>query len=135
MKTIRLLMAGLILAGFSTATLAARSGVPVENHENVEIPRSGDKAVGEDDVKRAIVTAAKSRGWETTVQAPGRLQLDLDIRGKHRATVEVRYDTKVYSIRYLNSVNLRYKDGMIHPEYNKQVGALLRTINTELLKI
>lgn len=134
MKTVRLLMAVLIFAGFTAAALA-RSGAPVENHENVPVPRSAERAISEDDVKRAIVTAAKLRGWVTTTEAPGRLQLDLDIRGKHRATVEVRYDAKAYSIKYLNSINLRYKDGMIHPEYNKQVSALLRAIDIELLKI
>jgi hypothetical protein len=52
----------------------------------------------------------------------------------HTATAEVKYNTKTYSIRYLDSTNLDASGGNIHKNYNGWIENLDREIRAELLK-
>ena len=50
----------------------------------------------------------------------------------HRATVNIYYNEKNYSILYKDSYNLDYRNGSIHRNYNNWIVKLSRTIQNEL---
>jgi hypothetical protein len=50
----------------------------------------------------------------------------------HVASVDIRYDPERYFITYNGSTNLNYDGLNIHPNYNKWVRNLNRTIQLEL---
>ena len=122
------------------AAHAQRTPVPIINHENVAIVTSGSAKPTADAVKKAIMTAATEKNW-TVSHVAGRnaLQAQLNVRGKHTVVVEIELSDTTYSIRYVNSINMKYKveDGVpvIHPFYNRWVSQLMDTIRAELLKI
>ena len=61
----------------------------------------------------------------------GRVSGTLLVR-EHTAMIDVDHDTKTYTIRYRDSVNLNAKDGAIHPNYNSWIQNLDRNIRAEL---
>jgi hypothetical protein len=50
----------------------------------------------------------------------------------HVATVDIYFGTTSYSIIYKDSVNLDYKDGRIHRNYNKWVQNLNSDIQSKI---
>lgn len=109
------------------------------------------KQASEDDIKKAIITAGASRGWVMHVNSPGHISATLNIR-VHMAMVTIDYDTESYSIKYLDSTNLKYQpagtdttdeDGMstistqavIHKAYNLWISELDRSIKAQLSTI
>jgi hypothetical protein len=46
----------------------------------------------------------------------------------HQMTVDIAFDVRTFTIRYVNSVNLDYTGAQIHSAYNARVQALERAI-------
>ena len=67
--------------------------------------------------------------------APGKLTGEIDVRNKHRATVEINYDKNNYSIVYVKSVGLESDGTTIHQNYNRWVANLEKAINANLINI
>jgi len=65
-------------------------------------------------------------------RSPGKVEGVLALR-THRAVVDIDYDTKVYSIKYKDSVNLDYDGKTIHKNYNGWVENLDRAIKSKLI--
>ena len=61
---------------------------------------------------------------------PGRFRGTLDLRS-HQAVVEIPYDTRRFTIRYVTSTNLDASPGMIHRNYNGWVQNLQAAIIRE----
>jgi hypothetical protein len=105
---------------------------PVLNLNNVNIPVSSDgKQPSFDKVQTAIIKACKDRGWAPTIKEKGLVDAGLRIR-RHHAEVSIKFDTTMYSIKYVSSENLNYGDGEIHRNYNKWITMLSNTIQKEL---
>lgn len=125
-------------AMLSMNVYAARSAVPLVNHENIEIVTGVNKAPAADQIKQAIRIGAAVKGWKVEESADGSLLATIVVR-KHTAVVRIDYDTSKYSIHYKDSVLLKYEvnngQAVIHPFYNKWVDNLKDDINIELLKI
>lgn len=84
-------------------------------------------------VYNAIKNAGLSKGWIITQVKPGLAMGTINIR-RHRAVVEIPYNSRSFSINYKNSINLNY-DGsknIIHNNYNGWVQNLENAINLEL---
>jgi hypothetical protein len=132
----------------------ARMPVPIVNYENIVVATSSGKAVLIEQVKQAVVSAAKSKGWTVAFSAENSLIATLIVRNKHTVVVKVDYDTNKYSINYNDSKNMKYgiidvqptiassnKDqslngqGEIHPAYNQWVQDFKDAIHIELLKL
>jgi hypothetical protein len=80
-------------------------------------------------VAKSIREAGFSLGWAMREEGPGLIRGVLD-RRRHRAEVEVSFDTQQFSIRHVASENLRYEaaEGTIHKGYNQWVLNLERRI-------
>lgn len=124
----------LLAAVLATATLmpspaeAARVQ-PIENVENAPVPAGLDMQT----IRNAIIDGCSTRNWVAVEIEDGYLQSTLQLRS-HTAVVDINYTTTQYSITYANSVDLKYKDGKIHRNYNSWVQNLNGDINNALLK-
>ena len=85
-------------------------------------------------VKMAIMQAATNRGWIVEEVASGELNAKLHVRS-HYAEVQIPFNSKFYSILYLNSDNLKAEDGKIHRNYNRWVNNLNVDIKRQLTLI
>ncbi len=74
-----------------------------------------------------IRAAAASLGWQTQVRGPGLVRATLNLRG-HQAVVDIPYDQRRFTIRYVESTNLEYDGTTIHRNYNGWVENLRNTI-------
>lgn len=83
------------------------------------------------EIKKRIIAAGAKRGWRAKEVAPGHLEAMIHVR-THTAKVDIRFDTKSYSIFYKDSTNLKYKNGKIHRAYNNWVTNLSNDIQLEL---
>jgi hypothetical protein len=136
-----LAVTALVLVVTLSGGAAARSGVAIQNYENVPIVRADNAALTSARVRAAIVSAAlqgRSK-WTILEDTPGRIVATLSIRSKHSLTVEVRYSEAAFSVTYRDSSNLNYAQGangpIIHPTYNKEVKALVDAINANLQRV
>lgn len=87
-----------------------------------------------EDYEKAIVKAGSKRGWLFSRVAPGHLVGTVEVRGKHKAVVDVMFDTKTFSILYKDSSHLNYDPATkkIHPNYNSWVKLLEQDIRAEI---
>ena len=127
----------LMMALGSGAT--ARSGVAVQNFDNVPIVRADNAVLTGARVRQAIVGALQQGKWIILDDGPGRMLATFSIKNKHSLTVEIRYSGQQFSVVYQDSSNLNYAQGpngpIIHPAYNKQVSGLVAAINASLQRV
>ena len=83
-------------------------------------------------IKKAIIRAGAKRNWIIRESKPGSMEGILNVR-KHMVKVAISYDRNTYSITYVDSVNMKYKGGLIHRKYNAWVQNLNTDIQTNLL--
>lgn len=102
---------------------------PVYNVEQSQITTSRPVSMGE--VEQTIRQAGASLGWQMVPKGPGSIEGTLLLR-EHRAVVDIKYDTKSYSIKYKDSSNLQYDGTSIHSNYNGWVQRLDNTIRARL---
>ena len=87
-----------------------------------------------------IAAVATARGWQAEKVRPGVINAKL-IRagGKHTMDVRITYDTKVFSITYMDSHNMNYGfrggKARIHPRYNTWVDWLADDIQARSRKL
>ena len=81
----------------------------------------------------AILNAGSKLGWNMVEVESGLIRGDINVRGKHDASVAVSFDGQGYSINYNDSQNLKYdpETGSIHKNYNSWVQNLERQIRIE----
>jgi hypothetical protein len=123
-----------MLAGIALLALAACTTQPIRNVTNAPVVTGSGKAATADQVRAAIVGAGTGLGWTMTPSEPGLVVGRLTLRG-HTAVIDVRYTPKSYSIQYKDSIELNYKDGQIHRNYNGWIENLDRDIRGNLLAI
>ena len=110
----------------------ACTAAPIMNVQNAPVNVSKSNATLED-VSKAITRAGVGLGWQMTPQKPGLMQGRLALR-EHVAVVNIKYDTKSYSIDYKDSTNLNYdgQKGQIHRNYNGWIQRLDSAIQAQL---
>ncbi len=104
--------------------LGACRGEPVYESANGQFLGRGSMAEREALIRRA---AASQGGWSVQSMRPGLLRATNTWRS-HQMTVDIAFDVRSFSIRYVNSVNLDYTGAQIHAAYNNRVQALERAI-------
>lgn len=107
--------------------LAGCAGKPILNVEQAAV----NYDLPENKVKQAIIDAAINRGWLVSELENGVLRGELNVRA-HHAVIHISYNTKNYSIKYSNSMNLDEKNGKIHKSYNRWVMNLHQDIQLRL---
>lgn len=122
------------------SALTALSGCrtnPIQNVNDQTIVMNKADAT-EADVKQAIINAGASLGWIMKANQPGHILGILRIRA-HEAQVDIDYNTKNYSIKYKDSINLKYDASgevpTIHSNYTSWVQNLDRAIQSQLTAI
>lgn len=117
----------------------ARSPVPIINHDNISIVTSGGTTLDASQVKLAIETAVVAKDWTIASSVDGKLTAKIVVRNKHTVMIEIGYDATHYSIKYLDSINMKYEvqngQAVIHPFYKKWVDLLRVRINSELSRL
>lgn len=114
----------LLLTGFGP-------GAPVRDVQSAPIPASPVATM--ENIEKAILRAGLTLGWQMVPKGPGQIEGVLLLR-KHRAVVDITYDTKVFSIAYKDSVNLDYRDSdkTIHSNYNGWIQNLEKGIRAQV---
>lgn len=128
MKLNRLLVVLII----SVIFVAGCRSNPVLNVENAVIGiTASNKKLTLADVRKAIINAGATRGWSFTKVDSNHLVGTLVLR-RHTAIVDVTYDTKSYSIKHKDSINLDYDGTNIHSNYNSWIRKLRKSIDVQL---
>lgn len=100
---------------------------------------AGWQAPSAEEMRSAILSSMAMRGWSLESETPGRMELSISVRDKHKARIELTYQSGGYSIRYLESTNLLYDEKAytrnaevvraIHRNYNQWIRYLALGIN------
>ena len=107
---------------------------PLEDPVRVEFPIGA--APSAEKLREVVAAVAPSREWRVLSQADGRLELERSVRGKHMLRVALVQDPRGCSLRYLESLNLMYREferhgeklRLIHHNYNAWVRELAAAI-------
>jgi hypothetical protein len=106
---------------------------PLHNVESQ--PISASRAVSLDEVGKAIIRAGASiSGFQMKQVKPGLITATYARRGLS-AVMEIKYDTKQYSIAYKDSQGLQYDGAQIHKTYNGWVQRLDGRIKAQLSQL
>ena len=123
-------LAMVLVLGLSFAGLVGCRTAPVYNV--VDAPVVTDKkGYTLDDMKKAIVRAGGTLGWQMTDMGSNNIQGTLHLRS-HMAQVDIPYTKESYSILYKDSSDLNYDGEIIHRNYNGWVQNLDRAIKVQL---
>lgn len=115
----------LVLVIFAGLAIASCRTAPVYNVQSSTMATSASASL--EDVSRTIKQAGAGLGWQMVEKGPGHIEGKLLIR-KHMAQVDIRFDTKTFSIIYQDSANLKYDGSVIHNNYNGWVQNLEKAI-------
>jgi hypothetical protein len=121
-----------VLIALGVTILGGCRTAPIYNVNDASVVVPAGKQASMSDVKDAIIRAGNKLGWQMTDTAPGDITARIALR-THTATAEVKYNTKSYGIKYLDSTNLDASAGNIHKNYNGWIENLDREIRAELI--
>jgi hypothetical protein len=107
------------------------AGAPIYNVKDSPIP--ANQAATMENIQKAIVRAGLTLGWQVVAREPGKLEAILVLR-KHRAVVDITYDTKTFSITYKDSTNIDYdaQNKTVHSNYNGWIQNLEKGIRIQV---
>jgi hypothetical protein len=111
---------------------------PLADPVRVDFP-AADAPSGEK-LRQVVAAVGPSRDWRIVSQSEGRLELERSVRDKHMLRVSLDYDARGFRLRYLQSVNLMYRElerggaklPLIHHNYNSWVHELAAAIASGL---
>ena len=121
----------IILIGLSFVLAGCRTA-PVMNIEDAPVTTNVKASVK--DVRKAIIRAGATLGWQMKDIATGHIQGTLLLR-KHVAKIDIMFSDKSYTIRYKDSTNLGYDGTTIHSNYNGWITNLDRAIQAQLMTL
>ncbi|QSI75842.1 hypothetical protein [Niveibacterium microcysteis] len=122
------------------ATAAGAYQTELKDDYQIKISTITTVALTKQQVRDAVLSGGLAHGWALKSEAPGRLVLELEHRGKYRVEIAVSYDETQYSITYVSSDNLRYSetaDGarMIDNAYYRWLSSLTKAASTALRNV
>jgi hypothetical protein len=133
MKLLRILTLSLFLTPL--AALAWGNNV-LQDPAPIEVPAK----VSADKVEKIVKQALIARDWIPKSVGAGKIEAAYSNSGHggaYMAKIAVTYSNKEVTIKYLDSVNLKYQEKgelrTIHPNYNRWINFLVKDINTQLL--
>lgn len=124
-----------VLAICAALAVAGCRATPLQNVVDASYGATASaRALSLGDYRKAIIRAGAKRKWVFTDVAPGHLVGNVNVRGKHQATVDVFFDTEQFSIRHQSSRNLNFnaENQTIHPNFNTWLRNLETDIRTEI---
>src|SRR5262249_11976626 len=120
----------ILIVAALTIVAACSTSKPVLNIDDAPIAGTHTP----DQVRVAIATVAKKRGWTVEDAGPGMLKATL-VTHEHRAVVNIPYTATSFGIHYVDSTNLNYNGKSIHRNYDRWVKNLREDIEHELAGI
>lgn len=126
----KLLFRTLLVAMGIMAIVGCRTA-PIYNVEDAAIVSSTNKRLTMEQVKTAIIRGGVNRGWAMKAAGNGLVIGTLHLRGT-QSVVEIKYNTKSYSITHKDSQGLGYNGESIHRRYNTWVQNLQTSITNEI---
>jgi hypothetical protein len=96
-----------------------------------DAPTTTNRPASLDEIGNAIVRAGASLNMQMRKVRPGFVEAVYAIRGLS-ATMDIKYNTKSYSIEYKDSQGLKYDGTNIHKNYNSWVMNLDNRIRAQL---
>ncbi len=115
--------AKILLAMMPLFLLASCRTAPIYNVNKTSAAEGGAKTLTLNQVRRAIVQAGSSTGWQMKPVRRGYMLGKYSISG-HQAVVGIKYTRRTYSIHYVSSHRLKYNGRKIHVDYNRWVRKL-----------
>ena len=130
MMIARRLQVGAAIVAF-VLLAAFGAGTPIVNIQSAAIPPNPSATM--ENIGKAILRAGQTLGWQITPMGAGKAEGVLVLR-RHRAVVDITYDTTSFSINYRDSVNLDYdaQDKTIHSNYNGWIRNLEKAIRAQV---
>ncbi len=126
MKSTALKFVVLAIAGLA---LASCRMAPLYNVETKAMPTSSTATL--EDVTDVITKAAVGLGWQINQLAPRKIEVKKVVKNKHTAIAVITFDTKNFSIFYVDSIALGYDrsgKGQIKNHYNLWIQDLEQAI-------
>ena len=115
----------ILVPAIALLVVGCRASTPVYDVQSAPIVAS--RALSMTEVEQSIRVAGAGLGWQMVPRGAGSVEGTLLLR-THRAVVDIKYDTKSYSIKYKDSSNLQYDGSTIHSNYNGWIQNLERAI-------
>lgn len=122
---------GSLLVGVMTIGLTGCPHQAMVYNVNDAPVMSGKENISLEQMRRAIIAAGATLGWNMTEASPGKIEGVLFLRS-HVAKVDIPYNTKNYSIKYKDSTDLDYDGQKIHSNYNGWIQNLDKAIKTQI---
>jgi len=119
----------ILIPAIALLVVGCRASIPIYEVQNAPVVAS--RALSMTEVEQSIRVAGAGLGWQMVPRGAGSVEGTLLLR-THRAVVDIKYDTKSYSIKYKDSSNLQYDGSTIHPNYNGWVQNLDKAIRASL---
>lgn len=122
----------LLLALPLVALGCAKQHPQILNFVQEPIPASIDGApYSMEQVEQALLEACRNKGWAASLVESGKIIASITIRSRHRAKISIEFTSTHYSIRYVESSGLDYRNGRIHSNYNHWIARLDAEIKKE----
>jgi hypothetical protein len=122
----------------AAAPRTALADVDVVEWKDVAAITSSGKPASAEDIKKAFMVGGARRGWVFSDSGPGRMTGKLVVR-THTLVMDLAYEPGKYTLRYLDSINLDYKDDAgkktIHKAYVNWNTNLMNDARAELLRL
>jgi len=115
-----------------SVTTGCRRDVPIYNVNGHSVPPAA-RALSMAEIRDVIMLAGADRGWTFEEVGPGFMIAILIVRS-HTVRADIKYSQIEYSIKYKDSVNMRYTGSTIHKKYNTWIVKLERDIESDLLR-
>jgi hypothetical protein len=118
---------------FAPGPAVADRDAPIENPAGIPISWNAAGEPALERIQRAIIAGCIPRGWKCQAIKPGEIRAVLHLR-QHMAEALIAFDTKSFSVTYVDSSELRYNatEKTIHRKYNQWVANLITDINTAI---
>lgn len=109
---------------------------PIHNVAASPVPLKRDGSMLTlEEVKSAIFAAAIAKGWKPKLLDADTVEAAITVRGRHSATVVIKFSQRSYGITLKSSDGLDESAGKIHRNYNKWVILLDQMIQEQLLQM
>ena len=109
---------------------ASRADEPPQDYADVPF----QTALRAEQVRETIILSGARKGWKFRDFGAGRLIGTLLVR-QHTISVDIAYSGERFSLMYRSSENMRYRDGLIHANYNVWVRELVNGFQAEIAAV
>jgi hypothetical protein len=128
----------LALVSAAVTSAPAQAAVDLTEWKDVAAVTGSGTPPSAEQIKRAFMASGAQRGWVFTDNGAGKMTGKLVLR-THTLMMELSYEAGRYSLRYLDSVNLDYKDDAgkktIHRAYVNWNTNLMNDARAELMRL